>query len=202
MCVGKYESSSCVFCGSFFKHNLKMLHPPVLLMSFLCENHNIVKLLWEREQWESFSWTFKSGVWPMCKIPSDPVICLMNLYNILTFPAWNMPLCNIPEIQGPLECTLWEDGCLLLFQQAYSSWLAFLFTDSLTDSCAGSVWSQKEKRKSHNAAHYYPTKQMGDHATHMHSLKFLHSGIFRTKSRYSCLWKPLNILVVTLKEWQ
>lgn len=35
-----------------------------------------------------------------------------------------------------------------------------------------------KKKKSYNAAHYDPTKQMGDHATHMDSLKFLNSGIF------------------------
>lgn len=102
--------------------------------------------------------------------------------------------------------TLWKDlSAYSLFQQAYSRqlvhFLPFHLSESLTDSCAGSECEAK-KKKGHIAAHYHPTKQMGDHATHKQSLRFLRSGIFQTKSRYSCVWKPQNILVVTLKEWQ
>ncbi len=85
--------------------------------------------------------------WPMCKILSYPVTCLMNLP---TFPAWDMPLHDIPEIQG-CELNLMHSTkgsvCFLLFQQAYSNWsfLPFSFSDSLLDSCAGSAWSKKKK---------------------------------------------------------
>lgn len=52
-------------------------------------------------------------------------------------------------------------------------WLSFLLILSLTAVLA--QCEVKRRKKSHNEAHYYPTKQMRDHATHMHSLKVLHT---------------------------
>lgn len=56
-------------------------------------------------------------------------------------------------------------------------WLSFLPPFSLT-AVLPPCEIKKEKKKSHNAAHYYAVKQMGNHATHMHCLKFLRFSIF------------------------
>lgn len=108
-----------------------------------------------KEQWELFTWILKSGVkktlkqWPMCKILLAPV----TFWWIYKIPCLFLPWICLSVISQKFKEALnlmhSTEGfvCFLLFQQANSSWLVgflpFPLSDSLTDSCAGSVWSKK-----------------------------------------------------------
>lgn len=86
----------------------------------------------------------------MCKIPSYPGM-LWFMYNIpwLFLPGICLSMIS-QKFKDQLNLMHSRKGfvCLLLFQQAHSSWvvgfLPFPLSDSLSDSCAGSVRNKKK----------------------------------------------------------
>lgn len=165
----------------------------LLLGKQLSENRNIVKLMCERTVRITHMvievWCEKTLQRCLCSVQC--ATCLMNVDHSLTFPARNIHLCDIPEIEG-----LCERICLLTPSSSRPtavSWFIFSLSISLSLLLTAVLaLSVKQKRKRATSQHITIPQSRWEIMPHTSSLSDSFALVFFKLSHVTLVYESLR----------